>query len=77
VDDAGQLKLFNDVYNVEQKVHLGLEGKAHLIQQPRIHAERAPPRRTGLVQRPVGLFDSGSSTKSSGFENWMKQVFSF
>jgi murein L,D-transpeptidase YcbB/YkuD len=79
VDDDGTLKLFSDIYNIEQKVHLGLEGKAHLIQQPRIIAEKAPPRRNGLVQRPSGAFDQAGNAKSSGgpVDNWIKQVFSF
>lgn len=33
VDDAGKLKLFADIYNHEQRIALGMEGKAHLVAQ--------------------------------------------
>jgi hypothetical protein len=59
-----------DVYSHEQKIHLGLEGKAHLIQQPRIIADRAPPRKGNqLVTR---------TTKSDDpVGQWFKTVFNF
>jgi murein L,D-transpeptidase YcbB/YkuD len=70
VEDDGTLKTFPDVYSHEQKIHLGLEGKAHLIQQPRIIADRAPPRKGNqLVTR---------TTKSDDpVGQWFKTVFNF
>ncbi len=75
VDDDGQLKTFTDIYSHEQKVHLGLDGKAHLIVQAKAEQEKAPPRRGGIVTR-----DAWQSSKSSGgspFENWAKSIFNF
>ena len=46
VDDDGTLKTFNDIYNHESKIHLGLEGKAHLIPQQR--EEKYQPVARGL-----------------------------
>lgn len=76
VDDDGTLKTFNDIYNHESKIHLGLEGKAHLIPQQR--EEKYQPVARGqvrFVEKGWGWGDSG--TKSSGFDNWMKNVFNF
>jgi L,D-transpeptidase YcbB len=77
VDDEGTLKLFSDVYKHEVKIHLGLEGKAHLIEQPQIVAEKAPPRRTGAVVASQSSASSSSKSSGTPFENWMKNVFNF
>ncbi len=74
VDEDGTLKTFNDIYNHESKILLGLEGKAHLIQQPR--EEKYQPAARGQV-RFVEKGWGGGGSSSNGFENWMKNVFNF
>jgi L,D-transpeptidase YcbB len=76
VDDEGQLKVFNDVYSHEQKVHLGLDGKAHLIVQSKIEQEKAPPRRNGIDIRQTSTGWS-KSTGASPLETWAKNLFNF
>lgn len=73
VDDDGTLKTFNDIYNHESKVHLGLEGKAHLIAKPR--EEKYQPIARGQVRFVEKGWGGGGS--SNGFENWVKNVFNF
>lgn len=76
VDDDGSLKTFNDIYNHESKVLLGLEGKAHLIPQPREERYQPPARgQVRFVEKGWGGGSSGGG--SNGFENWMKNVFNF
>ncbi len=71
VDDDGNLKTFADIYNHEKKVHLGLEGKQHLIEQPKIEREKAPP----LVSAVAFRKDRQQNTDPVG--DWMKKIFSF
>ena len=67
VDDDGKLKTFNDIYGHEAKIHLGIEGKTHLIAQ--VREERyVPPQRERVASR---------SKSSGGLEDWMKSVFNF
>jgi L,D-transpeptidase YcbB len=67
VDDDGKLKTFSDIYGHEAKIHLGIEGKAHLIAQ--VREERyVPPQRERMASR---------SKSSGGLEDWMKSVFNF
>ena len=73
VDDDGNLKTFNDIYNHESKVLLGLEGKAHLIPQPR--EEKYQPVARGQV-RFVEKGYGGSGGKNP-LESWLKNVFNF
>jgi murein L,D-transpeptidase YcbB/YkuD len=70
VDDAGKLRLFSDIYSHEQKVHLGLEGKAHLIVHPK--EEKYEPPARGQVR-----FVQKSGGGSDPFENFMKNLFNF
>ncbi len=42
VDDDGKLQTASDIYGHESRVHLGLEGKTHLIAQPREEKFNAP-----------------------------------
>ncbi len=75
VDDDGSLKTFNDIYNHESKIQLGLEGKAHLIAQPRQEKFQAPARgQVRFVEKGWGGGGGGSSTP---FEKWVKDVFNF
>jgi L,D-transpeptidase YcbB len=77
VDDDGQLKVFNDIYGHEQKVHLGLDGKAHLIVQAKAEQEKAPPRRNTVTYREAASSWSSKSSGSSPFESWAKSIFNF
>ncbi|MFM2422320.1 MAG: hypothetical protein RL291_850 [Pseudomonadota bacterium] len=68
VDDKGDLKLANDVYGHEQRVHMGMEGKAHLIPKPQRLEQTMPvllERRPNQQQQP------------NDFQGWVKQLFSF
>jgi murein L,D-transpeptidase YcbB/YkuD len=72
VDDEGKLHLYNDVYGHEQRVHLGLEGKTHLIVQPR-EEKFTPPsaeeRRRYAEQR--------QQKQATPVENFFKGIFNF
>jgi murein L,D-transpeptidase YcbB/YkuD len=70
VDDDGKLKTFADLYDHESKVHMGLEGKAHLIAQPK--EEKYTPAARGQVR-----FVSSQQKSSNPLEAWMKNVFNF
>lgn len=74
VDDDGSLKTFNDIYNHESKIQLGLDGKAHLIAQPR--QEKFQPVARGQV-RFVEKGWGGGGGGGSSFEKWVKDVFNF
>ena len=71
VDDDGKLQTANDIYGHEYRVQLGLEGKTHLIAQPR-EEKYAPPsaeeRRRYAEQR---------QQKATPVEKWFKEVFNF
>jgi L,D-transpeptidase YcbB len=71
VDDDGALKTFSDIYAHEKKVHLGLDGKQHLIEQPRIESEKAPPRSGAIA------FRKERQEKSDPVGDWVKKIFSF
>ena len=73
VDDDGGLKTFADVYSHEQKVHLGLEGKMHLIVQPQIERDRPPPRNATVAFRETRQKSGGGDPLG----NWIKNVFNF
>ncbi len=71
VDDEGTLKTFSDIYAHEKKVHLGLEGKQHLIEQPKIESEKAPPR-SGTI-----AFRKERQQNGDPVGDWMKKIFNF
>ncbi len=71
VDDDGTMKTFSDIYGHEKKIHLGLEGKYHLIEQPKIESEKAPPR-SGAV-----AFRKSPSQNNDPVGDWVKKLFSF
>lgn len=73
IDDEGGLKTFTDIYSHEQKVHLGLEGRQHLIVQPQIEREKPPPRINTVAFREPRQKSGGGDA----FGNWMKNVFNF
>ena len=51
VDEAGKLKQFADIYGHEQRIGLGMEGKAHLVAQTREGREAGTGRRDWSPQR--------------------------
>jgi murein L,D-transpeptidase YcbB/YkuD len=63
VDDDGALKRFSDVYGHENRIAMGLEGKAHLI--PRAKEKDTPVRVEAAV--------APSASKSR--RDWRRQVF--
>ena len=65
-NDAGEIQYFNDVYGYETNIHLGLEGKAHMIVKRK---EDLGPVRAEVVGRMV-------ETKPSPVnKEWMKTIF--
>jgi murein L,D-transpeptidase YcbB/YkuD len=68
VEEDGKLKTFSDIYGHENRINLGLEGKAHLIAQPK--EEKYQPPRPG--QAGVRF-----TQKSSPVETWIKNIFNF
>jgi L,D-transpeptidase YcbB len=72
VDDDGNLKTFSDIYGHEKKIHLGFEGKQHLIEQPKIESEKAPPR-----SGTISLRKERQVPSSDPVGDWMKKIFSF
>jgi len=68
VDADGKLKLFPDIYDLESKIALGLEGKAHLI--PRWKEDKAPARAEAIG----GLAET--SNDSFGKKDWARRTLS-
>jgi L,D-transpeptidase YcbB len=69
VEDDGKLRIYGDVYGHENRIALGVAGKAHLIKQERPNPparvrERAPPAQT-------------ASTNSRITKGWMRGVFQY
>jgi L,D-transpeptidase YcbB len=71
VDQAGELKLVNDIYGHETRVHMGLEGKAHLIPKPQPPADA---KAVFIERRPVPY---ASSKGGDDLGTWMKKLFNF
>lgn len=67
VDDDGKLATYRDMYGHEEKIHLGLDGKAHLI--PRQKED------LGKVRADVVARLSENSFAQPNVLNWMKQMF--
>ena len=70
VEDDGKLKTFKDVYGHEPNIQLGLEGKTHLIVQPK-EEKYVPPER-GQVR-----FVQRQQKSEDPVGNWIKNLFSF
>ena len=65
-NDAGEMQYFNDVYGYETNIHLGLEGKSHLIAKRK---EDLGPVRAEVVGRMI-------ETRATPVNReWMKSVF--
>ncbi len=72
VDDDGRLRTFGDVYGHENRIALGVAGKAHLIKQER--PNKAPPKRT---RERVAPSEQTASTSSRITKGWMRGVFQY
>ena len=72
VDDDGKLQTVNDIYGHEQKIHLGLEGKMHLIAQQR--EERFSPPSAEERRR---FAEQRQKKSSDPLGEWVKSVFNF
>ena len=70
VDDDGKVRTFNDIYGHETRIALGLEGKAHLIVQPKEPGPAAPIGRLAESQW-------GWGNSKGGNKDWVKQIFGF
>ena len=69
VDEDGRLKTFSDIYGHENRIALGVAGKAHLVKQE--GPVQAPAR---VKQRPVPPSQT-ASTSSASTKSWMRGVF--
>jgi murein L,D-transpeptidase YcbB/YkuD len=70
VGDDGKLKLFQDIYDHESKIVLGLAGKAHLI--PRWKEDKAPTQAEAIGS----LAESTSTNTNDGFgkKDWARKA---
>jgi murein L,D-transpeptidase YcbB/YkuD len=68
VDDEGKLATYRDVYGYEDRIHLGLDGKAHLIvkKQENLGQIRA---------EVVGRLADNYASSPQGLLNWMGKLF--
>jgi murein L,D-transpeptidase YcbB/YkuD len=76
VDDAGKAQFWRDIYGHEQRIQMGLEGKAHLIAKKK---EDLGPIRAGIVSRYAYTqpfsFGFGSSSNSGRTPDWARRAF--
>ena len=75
VDEDGKLQTVNDIYGHEPRIHLGLEGKVHLIAQQR--EERFVPPSAEERRRFAEQRRERKQAQSDPFGNWVKNVFNF
>ena len=68
VDEAGQTQLRPDIYGHEERIHMGIEGKAHLIARKK---EDLGPVRAEVLSRLVEARQRPSN------QNWIKQILGF
>jgi len=69
VDDDGKLKTFGDIYGHENRIALGVAGKAHLVKQ-----ERPASTPVRVKDRPKPPAQT-ASTGSGASRGWMRGVF--
>ena len=74
VEDDGKLRTFGDVYGHENRIALGVAGKAHLIKQEQQPKTAPPPRRT---RERVAPPEQTASTNSRITKGWMRGVFQY
>ncbi len=74
VDDDGKLQTAADIYGHENRVHMGLEGKAHLIAQNR-EEKFSPPSQD--ERRRFAEARRQKQEQANPVENFMKSIFNF
>jgi L,D-transpeptidase YcbB len=74
VDDAGKLHLVSDIYGHENRVQLGIEGKTHLIAQPK-EEKYTPP--SAEDRRRFAETRRQQKQEINPLENFMKSIFNF
>jgi L,D-transpeptidase YcbB len=74
VDDAGKLHTAPDIYGHENRVHMGLDGKTHLIAQPR-EEKYVPP--SSDDRRRFAEARKQQKQLSNPVETFMKSIFNF
>lgn len=72
VDEAGKPQFWRDIYGNENRIQMGLEGKAHLIVKKK---EDLGPLRAGIVSRYAGSGPYGPGAGST--PNWVRNIFNF
>jgi L,D-transpeptidase YcbB len=73
VDDAGKLKLFPDIYNHEQRIALGMEGKANLVAQL---VKEEKPAQADVIGRLAETADGGAgSVGMRSKKEWINRAF--
>jgi L,D-transpeptidase YcbB len=71
VDEAGKLKQFADIYGHEQRIALGMEGKAHLVAQL---VKEEKPAQADAIGRLSEATDGGGGAMRSKKE-WVNNAF--
>lgn len=67
-DPDGKVSYRRDLYGHEQRIAMGLDGKAHLIVQPKTDA---------IASRPAPIASFKEATSSPAERAWMRDVFKF
>jgi hypothetical protein len=71
VDDAGKLRQFADVYGHEQRITLGMEGKAHLVAQ--LVKEEKPAQADAIGHLSEAADGGGGAMRSK--KEWINRAF--
>jgi hypothetical protein len=71
VSPSGDLKLFPDIYGHEQRIALGMEGKAHLVAQ--LVKEPRPPGHADVVGSLAETRTGGGTMRSK--KEWINDAF--
>ena len=74
VEDDGKLRIYGDVYGHENRIALGVAGKAHLIKQERPLTPAPPARRK---RERVAPPEQTAFTNSRITKGWMRGVFQY
>jgi len=75
VDDDGKLKTWSDVYGHEQRIQMGLEGKAHLIAKQNEDLGKVQAEVVGRLAETRKTWSPSSSWSSNSQPDWARRVF--
>lgn len=70
IDAKGQLSLFKDVYGHEERIQMGLDGKAHLIVKPKRDLDEARRKVVSSVASNVA-----AASRPPRDQSWRRRVF--